>query len=515
MKEIVENGIKRLYGVYRATVVNNRDPLSQRRLQLRIQTSPDAVSAWIAPFDNNNITAEVPSIGQGVWVQFLNGDPESPVWLGHFGKNKGNNKRLYVKPLDNSVNISAVANYMKTKQQADGTTDIDLMNTLLSLSTGVQTLFQNITAQGIVGPQGANGSQGATGTQGTTGPQGIQGIQGVQGNLGYQGNPGVQGAVGPQGSTGSGAQGIQGVQGNTGIQGSVGNQGTQGVQGNQGTQGIQGLTGVQGIQGNTGNTGSQGIQGSQGTQGIQGNFGPQGVQGIAGAVAAQGLQGPQGTQGIQGIIGAQGAGGTTAYYGSWHSTQNQTALATNTAYAITYNVTDLAFGWNLTNSSRLVCPANGVYNIQYSAQFHNGSGGGSGTDVNIWLAINGSVISDTDSVFSVNTNSPYIIGAVNYVLSLNANDYVELYWSTANTSIALSTVSASSPAPLSPSIITTVTPAAYSIQGTQGVQGTTGTQGPQGIQGIQGSSVQGVQGVQGSTGTATSDFSLSLMLMGG
>ncbi len=75
------------YGLYRATVVNNIDPLQSGRLQV---LAPDVggltPSTWAMPCMpmagiQNGIYA-VPIIGSGVWVQFEGGDPDYPVWIG-------------------------------------------------------------------------------------------------------------------------------------------------------------------------------------------------------------------------------------------------------------------------------------------------------------------------------------------------------------------------------------------------------------------------------------------------
>ena len=56
-------------------------------------------------------------------------------------------------------------------------------------------------------------------------------------------------------------------------------------------------------------------------------------------------------------------------YGAWQDTTNQTAAAANTAYAITYNTTDVTGGITLTSGSRLTVPMAGVYNLQFSASW--------------------------------------------------------------------------------------------------------------------------------------------------
>ena len=125
-------------GVYRATVVNNRDPKKQRRLQVELTTSVGHFTDWVWPIEPANISTEVPDIGQGVWVHFQAGDHEYPTWSGSFGKHRGKSKRLYIKALSDSVNISTVTSYVKTVKQADGTTEIDLMSTVIAMANALK-----------------------------------------------------------------------------------------------------------------------------------------------------------------------------------------------------------------------------------------------------------------------------------------------------------------------------------------------------------------------------------------
>lgn len=74
----------RLHGLYRAVVVDNRDPQKLRRLKVQIQTTgfgKDLITDWIWPVIS---TKRPPSIGSGVYVVYLGGDPEYPVWIGEF-----------------------------------------------------------------------------------------------------------------------------------------------------------------------------------------------------------------------------------------------------------------------------------------------------------------------------------------------------------------------------------------------------------------------------------------------
>jgi hypothetical protein len=133
-------------GVYRATVTNNKDPKKQRRLQVELTTSVGHFTDWVWPIEPANISTEVPDIGQGVWVHFQAGDHEYPTWSGSFGKHRGKSKRLYVKALPDSVNISALTAYVKTVKQADGTTEIDLMSTVIAMANALKDHETRITS---------------------------------------------------------------------------------------------------------------------------------------------------------------------------------------------------------------------------------------------------------------------------------------------------------------------------------------------------------------------------------
>ena len=110
-----------------------------------------------------------------------------------------------------------------------------------------------------------------------------------------------------------------------------------------------------------------------------------------------------------------------------------------------------------------------------------------------------------------------MVPAWNFVVQLQANDYVELYWSTENVNIVIEYAGATGTAgatgfkPAIPSSIVTVTQVAYAItgatgiRGASGVQGASGSTGPQGASGVNGASgtigVNGASGVQGASGS--------------
>ena len=182
--------------------------------------------------------------------------------------------------------------------------------------------------------------------------------------------------------------------------------------------------------------------------------------------------------GSTGPIGPTGAGGALGYWGSFWSTQDQIAVTADTEYQITYNNTDPdSNGVSISNGSRINFANAGVYSIIYSVQFVNTSN--QIQDTNIWLKKNGSNVADSDSKWSVverhGNIDGHAIGSVNYVLKLNAGDYLELAWQTTSTQLSLQYVPALTIAPAIPSIILTSTQVMYTQVGPTGPQGATGS----------------------------------------
>ncbi len=80
---------ERYYGKYRGVVLNNIDPMQQGRLQVQVPDVAGLIPAsWAMPCMpiaglQNGMVAP-PVIGSGVWVEFEQGNPEHPIWVGCF-----------------------------------------------------------------------------------------------------------------------------------------------------------------------------------------------------------------------------------------------------------------------------------------------------------------------------------------------------------------------------------------------------------------------------------------------
>lgn len=76
---------KKFFGVYPAKCVDNSDPDTKYRIKVKIpQISGDAVSNWAFPCTpvSANRASLVPALNSTVWVMFVGGDPNFPVWIG-------------------------------------------------------------------------------------------------------------------------------------------------------------------------------------------------------------------------------------------------------------------------------------------------------------------------------------------------------------------------------------------------------------------------------------------------
>ena len=146
-------------------------------------------------------------------------------------------------------------------------------------------------------------------------------------------------------------------------------------------------------------------------------------------------------------------------YGAFQSTVDQTAAVINTAYAMTLNTTDYANGVSVASNSRITVVDAGIWNLQWSGQFENPDS--QDHDVRVWLKINGTVVIGSTGFFAVpskhgSVNGHALVGW-NYFLSLNATDYVELWWETDSTQVSIQSYAASGNYPSTASLIATMT----------------------------------------------------------
>jgi hypothetical protein len=161
---------------------------------------------------------------------------------------------------------------------------------------------------------------------------------------------------------------------------------------------------------------------------------------------------------IGALFGPRGGKFMNNPYGAFQSTADQTAAAANTAYAMTLNTVDYANGVSVASNSRITVADAGIWNLQWSGQFENTDS--QDHDVRVWLKINGTVVTGSTGFFAVpskhgSVNGHSLVGW-NYFLSLDATDYVELWWETDNTLVTLQTYAAAGNYPSTASLIATM-----------------------------------------------------------
>ena len=159
--------------------------------------------------------------------------------------------------------------------------------------------------------------------------------------------------------------------------------------------------------------------------------------------------------GIGNLAGAEG------YWGSFYSNATQTAANTTSAFAITLNNSDPNNnGVYISSNSHVNFTYAGVYNFQFSVQILNTQT--NPVEASFWLRKNGTDVVDSRGTLAVadkqGAQSGQSIVSWNYMLKLNANDYLEMYWQTEDsTHVQLEFLPAGTTptTPASPSIIVT------------------------------------------------------------
>jgi hypothetical protein len=162
------------------------------------------------------------------------------------------------------------------------------------------------------------------------------------------------------------------------------------------------------------------------------------------------------------LFGRRGGKWINSPYGAFQDSTDQTAANTTTAYAVTFDTTDFSNGVTLSDSSRLNVAQAGIYNLQFSIQFQNTTN--DGQDVDVWFRKNGTNIDNSNSRFHLterkSTGDPsHLIAALNFFVSLAANDYVEIMWRPTDIGVSLEHFATSSTPtrPAIPSVIATIT----------------------------------------------------------
>ena len=127
-------------------------------------------------------------------------------------------------------------------------------------------------------------------------------------------------------------------------------------------------------------------------------------------------------------------------YGAFQDSTDQTAANTTTAYAVTFNTTDFSNGVTIASGSRITVTDAGIWNCQFSIQLKNTTN--DTQDVDIWFRKNGTNIDNSNSRFNLSPRKSsgdpsHMIAAMNFFVSLNASDYIEIMWRVSDVGVSI------------------------------------------------------------------------------
>lgn len=136
--------------------------------------------------------------------------------------------------------------------------------------------------------------------------------------------------------------------------------------------------------------------------------------------------------------------------GSYSSSATQNIAVAGTPQAITMNTTEYQFGTQLVASTRIYAGRTGVFKFTYSIQLNNTSGGNETID--IFIKKNGTTVPRSGSKLLVGNNAPQF-PFCEFVLSMNATDYIEVFFNGTSINCQAIAYAATASVPAIPSII--------------------------------------------------------------
>ena len=165
---------------------------------------------------------------------------------------------------------------------------------------------------------------------------------------------------------------------------------------------------------------------------------------------------------LSSLFGPRGGKFLNNPYGAFQDSTDQTAASTTVAYPVKFNTVDFSNGVTVASDSRITVAVDGLWNLQFSLQFKNTSN--DGQDFDVWFRKNGTNIANSNSRFHIparkSSGDPsHLVAAMNFYVSMVANDYIEIMWRTTSTDVSLEQfpTSTSPTRPAVPSAIATMT----------------------------------------------------------
>lgn len=138
------------------------------------------------------------------------------------------------------------------------------------------------------------------------------------------------------------------------------------------------------------------------------------------------------------LVGPRGGKYINNPYASIQRTTDQ-AFVANTVTQITFDQNDFLSGCLNDGTDGIIVEQAGIYNYQFSVQFKNTDS--QEHDAWIWLRINNVDVPGTASQFTIPSKhgavDGHLIGAANFYVELEANQYVSMYSAADNATISM------------------------------------------------------------------------------
>lgn len=144
------------------------------------------------------------------------------------------------------------------------------------------------------------------------------------------------------------------------------------------------------------------------------------------------------------------------YYGVFVKTTDQSPVAINTEYLLTFDSSTISNGVVIgTPTSRIIVPESGLYDLKANIQLSSGSS--SAKNIWFWFKKNGTAIPNSARIVTSDINNGYTPLTLSEPVSLAANDYIEIAFAADSTNVTVDSVAATAFAPAAPAIVLSVT----------------------------------------------------------
>ena len=143
------------------------------------------------------------------------------------------------------------------------------------------------------------------------------------------------------------------------------------------------------------------------------------------------------------------------YYGEFTKTSDQSPAVIDTAYALTFDNSDISEGISIGSpASRIVVVQSGLY--QFDATVQISSSSSSAKTVWLWFRKNGTDVANSARLVTININNGYTAVSMSEFFSLAANDRIEIMFGADDTAITVDNVAATGFVPAAPAVVLAV-----------------------------------------------------------